>query len=137
MVADAAAYGQAERAGNGRNGTTSKPHTEDPATTEAVSSKASPPVEDFSSAFQPACRKPAPSTASVTPSVSSKRYLGTLRRMRLALLPAVLGCARIDHWHRFGLGCRFGRFFETRLGQHSRLLQDRVGDRANVRVDTF
>src|SRR5436309_10789477 len=75
MVADAAAYGQAAGAGNGRNGTTSKPHTEDPATTEAVSSKASPPVDDFSSAFQPACRKPAPSTASVTPSVSPKRDL--------------------------------------------------------------
>ena len=46
-------------------------HTDEPATTDAVSSIGSPPGALFSSAFQPACSNPAPSTASVMPSDSS------------------------------------------------------------------
>ena len=45
--------------------------TDDPATTDAVSSIGSPPGALFSSAFQLACSRPAPRTASVMPSDSS------------------------------------------------------------------
>src|SRR5205085_3528658 len=58
--------------GRGTNGSTSSDHTADPATTVAVSSIGWPPCAFLSNAFQPACSKPAPSTASVTPSVSSE-----------------------------------------------------------------
>src|SRR5215831_21238892 len=64
-------YGHAAAAGSGTKGTTASPHSAEPATTVAVSSSASPPGADLSSAFQLACSSPAPSTASVTPSVSS------------------------------------------------------------------
>src|SRR6185437_12676280 len=56
--------------GSGSHGSTTNPHTDDAATTPAVSSTGSPPGAAFRRAFQLACSSPAPSTASVMGSVS-------------------------------------------------------------------
>src|SRR5437868_11373710 len=57
-------------AGTPTNGSTQSATIDEPAMMSAVSRTGSP-ADDFSSAFQSACKKPAPSTASVTPSVIS------------------------------------------------------------------
>ena len=57
--------------GGATNGSATSEHSAEPATTVAVSSSASPPPADLMSAFHDACSRPAPRTASVTPSVSS------------------------------------------------------------------
>src|SRR6266542_161366 len=72
MVADAAANFHDVGSGRGTNGMMASPATDEPATMIAVSSSGWPPGADLSSAFQPACSKPAASTASVTPSESSE-----------------------------------------------------------------
>src|SRR6516164_9633318 len=60
-------------------GIATSPQSAEPVTTVAVSSNESPPGAALSSAFQPACRRPAASTASVTPSV---RWSGCTSRLR-------------------------------------------------------
>src|SRR5438270_13379090 len=57
-------------AGTPTKGSTNSATIDDPAMMSAVSRTGSP-ADDFSSAFHSACRKPAPSTASETPSVIS------------------------------------------------------------------
>src|ERR1700745_1712883 len=122
MVAEAAMYGQAALAGTPMKGTTAKPHREEPGTTAAVSSNASPPGADWSRAFQPACRRPAPSTASVMPEVSSTalaerdaRVSTLLCRARLAFLPAFFGHRFVRRRGRLRRGLR--RVLEPRLRQ--------------------
>src|SRR5438552_4283161 len=124
--------GHAAAGGKGTKATTARAHSEEPATTDAVSRNASPPADDFNSAFQLACRKPAPSTARVMPSVSS---MG-LRGLRLALVPIALvaDCGFVARSRARGRFC-YRRFPEPCLGKHARLLEDRVGDRADVRID--
>src|SRR5450631_4707215 len=70
MAEDTAMNNHAAGCGIGTKGNATRPQNDDPATTAAVSSIASPPADDFSSAFQVAWRKPAPRTASVMPAVS-------------------------------------------------------------------
>src|SRR6185503_8054661 len=123
----------AEGSGSGTNGRTTSAHTHEPATTVAVSSIGSPPGALFSNAFQPACSKPAPSTASVMPSDSSCTGI-TIRRscsLRLALLP----CGAVAE--RRGAIGRHGDAFvglEPSAGEHARFLENRIGDRADVRI---
>src|SRR5437016_4455353 len=127
--------GHAAASGKGTKATIAKPHSDDPATTEAVSSSASPPADDFSSAFQLACRKPAPSTASVMPSVSS--IPESSDRLGFALLPAVLVTEPHGVDVRFRRRFSDGRFLQSRLGKNAGLLENRISDGADVRVDTL
>src|SRR3989442_1703641 len=145
MAVEAAANFHAAASGKPTNGATAIPVREDPATTDAMSSNGSPPGAAFSSAFQPACNRAAASTASVTPNVSSVAGItrARLRGARLALLPAFLA----THTFVAGLagtaparaGPAFGGndrgLLQARSGEHARLLQDRVGDRTDVRID--
>src|SRR6058998_1075610 len=112
MIAEPAMNFHAEGSGSPANGSTTSPHTAEPTTTVAVSSSGSPPGADLSSAFQPACRKPAARTASVMPKVSSGAGIGVAS-----------DAARGD-----GVG-----LLQPCLRQDSGLLEDRVGDRANMR----
>src|SRR5579862_3439318 len=130
----------AAASGNGRNGSTTNAQTHEPATTDAVSSIGSPPGAPLTSAFHPACSMPARRTASVMPSVSS--WAGTTVSgasscgLGLALLP---GAAVAERRNEIGLryGGRRDRLvgLEARPREHAGFLEDRVGDRADVRID--
>src|SRR4029450_1651033 len=104
----------AEASGRPANGMTTSPHAAEPTTTVAVSSSESPPGADLRSAFHPACRNPAARTASVMPNVSSGAGIGVAS----------------DAARRNGI-----RLLQPCLCQHPRLLEDRIGDRADVRID--
>src|ERR1700704_6599071 len=106
----------AEGSGSPTNGMTKSPHSAEPTTTVAVSSMGSPPGADFRSAFQPACNMPAPSTARVTASVSS--------------VAGISSCASLDGARGNGVG-----LLQPCLRQNAGFLEDRIGDRADVRVD--
>src|SRR5512143_437833 len=148
MTAEHAANFQAAASGTPTKGMATRPQTADPATIVAVSSIGSPPGADLRSAFHPACRSPAASTASVTPSESSVTATGPRSRgVRLALLP--LRGLRLAVRRRAvrGLAVDGGvaapatvrplrlRFLQARLREHACLLEDRIGDRADVRID--
>src|SRR5262245_18824463 len=146
MNAEVAANFHAAGSGTPTKGITTSPHTADPATIVAMSSIGSPPGADLRSAFQPACRSPAARTASVTPSESSVTTAAAgSRRTWLALLPVRLPGLAVRRCLAVGGGpglaarataCtrRLG-LHQARLREHARLLEDRVGNRADVRVD--
>src|SRR5687768_13353847 len=150
MTTEAIAKGQAAGAGSGTKGSSGMQTTHDPATISAVSRTGSP-AECLSSAFQSACRNAAPRTASVTPSERSDA--GNLKasrrgrdsRVAFYAMPVrarqVSDAARrtlgeIDVLAAFG-GRRFRRRgrHQPRACEHARLLEDRIRDRAEMRVD--
>src|SRR5690242_749436 len=123
--------------GSGTNGRTRRAHTDEPATTDAVSSIGSPPGAALSSAFQDAWSNPAPRTASVMPRVSScagimPGAMTWLCRFGLPLLPCRVLDTRIGADCR---GCRLVLRLEPRTREDAGFLEDRIGDRADVRVD--
>src|ERR1700716_3733717 len=102
-------YGHALKGGNGTRPTNTSPQSDEPATTAVVSSSASPPTDDLSSAFQPACRKPAPSTASVTPTESSIYAVRGLRFCQDSLDPRVSGVSGCSGGDAGAGGASFNR----------------------------
>src|SRR5215471_10079926 len=71
MADEAATNFHTTGSGSGTKGRAHAEHTSEPTTIPAVSSIGSPPGADLTRAFQLACSRPAASTASVTPKVSS------------------------------------------------------------------